>query len=88
MDAATRARLEALFAPGDREVASRLLLADFPLADHPQLCQRIHFAVLKLSAGRLDELRKWIAEALVDWRDVLVAAEFADSTTAHLDWTP
>ena len=87
MDAQTRARLDALFAPGDREAARRLL-ADHPLADHPRFLQRIHFAALKLSNSRLDKLRHWIEQAQLDWRDVLVSEEFADSTTAHLDWAP
>jgi hypothetical protein len=35
---------------------------------------RVEHAVLDLAAGDLERLEHWVAEALVDWRDVLVAA--------------
>ena len=48
--------------------------------------ERIRFAVLKLSKGSATELDRAIAIAKVDWRDVLVAAQFANSLRAHEDW--
>ncbi|HYO12343.1 MAG TPA: hypothetical protein VE685_04000, partial [Thermoanaerobaculia bacterium] len=36
---------------------------------------RIHLAVLKLSNGSLEELRRWVAIAKTDYRDAIVAAE-------------
>jgi hypothetical protein len=48
--------------------------------------ERIRLAVLKLSNGNLEELRRAITEARQDWRDVLVWAGFGDSGTAHRRW--
>jgi len=57
----------------------------FENADEDQL-ERIRFAVLKLSDGDVSELKRAIHIAKIDWRDVLVAAGFADSVTAHKEW--
>jgi hypothetical protein len=89
---ATRRKIRQIF-PADRtqEVAGRLAnecgnnLYGFESADKYAL-ERIHFAVLKLSKGNLSELRRWIASANTDWRDVLAAAGFAHSETAHKEW--
>jgi len=54
----------------------------------PVALERVRFAVLKLSGGSVDELRKWIDQAKVDWRDVLMAAGFGHSVNAHRDWSP
>lgn len=54
----------------------------------PEGLERIRFAVLKLSAGELGRLDVYIREAQLDWRDVLVAADFADDVKAHLKWSP
>jgi hypothetical protein len=48
--------------------------------------ERVRFAVLMLSAGDLEKLRATIDHAKVDWRDVLVAAGFGYSLTAHEQW--
>lgn len=45
-------------------------------------------AVLKLSAGDLDELDHAVALAKQDWRDLLVAAGFANDPEAHRTWQP
>ena len=50
--------------------------------------ERIRFAVLKLSGGDIGALKKAIELAQKDWRDVLVAAGFADDVTAHERWSP
>ncbi len=49
-------------------------------------CDRLCFAILKVSKGSEEEFEKAIELARTDWRDLLVAAEFADSTTTHNDW--
>ena len=63
---------------------------NLPFSEHSDEFQleRVRFAALKLSAGNLDGLRKAIELAKTDWRDVLVAAEFANDVTAHARWTP
>jgi hypothetical protein len=48
----------------------------------------VRFAALKLSAGGMDRLRKAIELAKTDWRDLLVAAEFANDVNAHKRWSP
>jgi hypothetical protein len=42
--------------------------------------------VLKLGKGFTAELARAIALARVDWRDVLVAAQFANDLHAHELW--
>ena len=91
---ATRIRLVKVFGPKDHEEAERILInncgSSIPLwigKDEVGL-ERIRFAVLKLSGGDLGALRHSVNEANVDWRDVLVAAGFADSPDSYLSWNP
>ncbi len=49
---------------------------------------RVRFAVLKLSAGTIEKLDRAIELAQTDFRDLLVAADFATSVDAHLEWDP
>ena len=44
----------------------------------PVELERFRFAALKLSEGRIDLLREAVELAKTDWRDLLVAAGFAD----------
>ena len=55
-------------------------------ASTPHGLERIRFAVLKLSSGSLPEFERAIAIANTDWRDVLVAAGFGNSLSAHINW--
>jgi len=48
--------------------------------------ERIRFAALRVGLGDLQDLQKAIALAKRDWRDLLVAADFAESLTAHQAW--
>jgi hypothetical protein len=59
-----------------------------PLVRSAELVERIRFAVLKLSCGDLDRLKRHIRGARHDWRDVLMAAGFANSITSHKEWMP
>lgn len=94
LSAETRLRLEALFPDADRAEAAKILeerCADgLPLTNpnDPEFMDRIRFAVLKLSAGDLKNLRTAVDVANVDWRDSLCAAGFAQSVTAHRRWFP
>ena len=91
---ATDERLQLLFAPEDQPEARNLLVHEcgenLPFCEGatPSSSERIRFAVLKLSDGRLRELRRAIELARTDWRDALVAAGFGDDTTAHSKWWP
>jgi hypothetical protein len=48
--------------------------------------ERVQCAALKLSEGRVDRLYDAIALAQTDWRDLLVAAGFAEDIRAHKEW--
>lgn len=90
----TRARLERLFAEADRAEAERLLAEDcgrnLPFCEEhsPEQLERIRFAALKQSAGRIEALVEAIVLAQTDWRDLLVAADFANDVRAHEAWWP
>jgi hypothetical protein len=49
---------------------------------------RIRFAVLKLSGGDLERLKREIDGANCDWRDTLMAAGFGEDVHAHFEWDP
>jgi len=46
----------------------------------------VRFAVLKLSRGNIAEFKWWATMAKVDWHDLLTAAGFGSSSTAHQEW--
>lgn len=90
----TKRRIEALFERNDYERVSQFLEREcgdnLPLVEpsYHDLVERIRFAVLKLSEGNFEQLRKQTAEAAKDWRDILMAAGFGEDTKAHLAWEP
>jgi hypothetical protein len=59
-----------------------------PFGTHatPQSLERIRLAALKVSQGDLADLHRAVELAKIDWRDLLVAAEFAEDVRAHLKW--
>ena len=48
--------------------------------------ERIRFAAIKFSDGNLDKLYYAINLAQEDWRDLLVATDFANDINAHEVW--
>ena len=84
--------VERLFHADDAGRAQRLLAEEcgtnLPFCDALDAAglERIRFAVLMLSEGDLGKLRAAIDHASADWRDVLVAAGFGYSLTAHEQW--
>src|SRR5262245_1804331 len=90
----TMARLEMLFGPKRRDAARELLETECAGNLHYGPCpdmfdlERIRFAVLKLSGGNLEQLRRTIDEAKKDWRDTLLAADFGYDVKAHEYWWP
>ena len=94
LTARTKDHVATLFAPADGEAAMNLLLSDcgsrlpFLTNSSPESLERVRFAVLRISGGDLDRLRSAVALAKSDWRDVLVAAGFAEDVKAHSRWTP
>ncbi len=90
----TTAHIERIFTPEEVPEATRLLSDEcgdnllFCDLGTPVTAERIRFAVLKLSEGSMSELKTWIQQSKIEWRDVLMAAGFATEVTAHLDWNP
>ena len=84
--------VERLFHADDVSRAQRWLVEEcgtnLPFCDALDAAglERIRFAVLMLSEGDLAKLRVAIDSAASDWRDVLVAAGFGYSLTAHDRW--
>ena len=84
---AARKRIHALFREEDVAAAQRMISECTD--DTRQGVDRIVFAMIRLSSGRLDRLENVsIALFLRDWRDLLVAAEFAEDVHAHQTWQP
>ena len=81
-----------LFPAQEREEVTRLLQEDcgaaLPGTDNAsaEFFERVRCAALKLSQGRVDKLYDAITLAQTDWRDLLVAAGFAEDPQAHRDW--
>jgi hypothetical protein len=91
----TLRHVRTLFAPSEVLLVERLLIDEcgdrLPLIGMeatPQSMERIRFATLRLSDGDVGKLRKALKVAREDWRDVLVAAQFANRADAHLSWQP
>jgi hypothetical protein len=83
-------RIEQLFAPEDREEVRGLLVNEcgenIPMWKSAGL-ERLRFAALKLSEGKVDRVRSWVNEAKIDFRDVLMAAGFGDAES-YKTWMP
>lgn len=85
-------RVKLLFPPDEQAMVCARLLADcgnnlpgLEAADSAAM-DRFRFAVLKLSEGDLHKLDKALQLAQTDWRDLLMAAGFGESVTAHALW--
>ncbi len=94
LSAETRTRIYAVFPEHRRLEVEACLQAEcgdnLPLVDPSclELAQRIRFAVVKLSNGDIDVLEQHVAQAAIDWRDVLMLAGFGEDSHAHLAWHP
>ncbi len=81
-----------LFPAEEQDEVTRLLQEDcgavLPFADNvsAESFERVQCAALRLSEGRIDKLYDAIALAQIDWRDLLVAAGFAEDPRAHKGW--
>lgn len=84
--------VDQLFPLEERDIACELLAeqcgTNLPfLADaEPSGLERYRFAALKLSNGTIDGLRRAIALAKTDWRDLLMEAGFGLDVNAHRIW--
>jgi hypothetical protein len=94
LNSETEWRVTYIFPPDSREQARALLQEE--CGNNLPFCQnfdesatdRIRFAVLKLSDGDLNKLQKAIELAKTDWRDLLIAAGFANDIELHRSWLP
>lgn len=84
--------VRAIFPPEQQADVARLLVEEcsdnlpFLREMDEKRLERFHFAALKLSQGQVNKLLEAIVLAQVDWRDLLVAAGFAQSVDAHTIW--
>jgi hypothetical protein len=91
---ATEKRIALLFRPDERALVRAILSEEcgnnLPFLEHVDevKLERFQFAALKLSEGKLDKLDRAVALAKRDWRDLLVAAGFAEDVYAHMSWLP
>ena len=83
---AAKQHIRALFSPADVAEAERLMAAF--AREMPPFGDRIPFAAIRCGAGDLGRLREAIQLGRTDWRDLLVAADFADDVHAHERWRP
>ena len=87
----TERRIDLLFAEADRQTVRTILLeecGDNLPSVYPGDMERIRFAALKVSRGKLDKLQAAVDLAKLDWRDLLVAAGFAWRVDAYKKWLP
>jgi len=83
------AQARAQFSASDVEAAIQLIAEGVVSArDMPVLLERVRSAAIRASRGNMRELRDAVALAQLDWRDLLLAAYFADDVEAHLRWMP
>jgi len=83
------AQARAAFSEAEVEGAIQLIAEGVVSArDMPVLLERIRSAAIRVSRGSMSELRDAVALAQLDWRDLLLAADFADDVHAHLRWMP
>jgi len=83
------AQARAQFSSADVEAAIQLIADGVVSArDMPALLERVRSAAIRTSRGNMGRLREAVALAQLDWRDLLLAADFADDLEAHLRWMP
>jgi hypothetical protein len=92
LGARSRQHLVDLFPSDEQPVAEQMLLEwsrshDPAIRDTPDGWERLRVAALRLCRGELGKLKQAIGLARGDWRDLLVAAGFADDVHAHERWT-
>ena len=94
LSAETARRVHILFRGDERDEAGKMLIEEcadnLPLVDSddgPGI-ERLRYAALKVSDGKISRLHEALALAKIDWRDLLMEAGFGEDESAHLDWLP
>ena len=62
--------------PANEHATVSGLVRSFHWEPGPAVNERVHLDLLELSAGNLERLRELVATAQVNWRDIILAAEF------------
>ena len=94
LSSGTELRISLLFRGDEREQVRQIISSqcgnNLPFLQKLNEFQleRFRFAVLKLSEGDINKLHSAVKLAKEDWRDLLVAAGFADDIHAHNEWMP
>ncbi len=88
---AAEQRLQLVFAPEERREARRMLEYECGAGierwgDDPSAYDRLRFAAMKASFGRIEGLRRAIALAQTDWRDLFMEAGFGHDAREHERW--
>lgn len=75
------------FEPSEQAAARHLLMSEPFRGSSGEYCsERLCFAAIKLSEGSMEELRRAVDLAEIDFRDLLVAADFGHDVHAHDVW--
>jgi len=86
----TQTLVTRLFPPADQTAIARALeehCTGNPRHGYtPEKLERLRFAVLKLSRGDREAFDKALADARLDFRDVLMGAGFGTDLDAHRKW--
>ncbi len=69
------ALIEKIFSAGDVPQIRRLM-REFHWAPQTLIDERIHLDILEICGGRIEKVRELIALARVDWRDLIMLAEY------------
>ena len=88
----TKQLVELFFSP--KNIAEATQWLEEECGDNLPFCQhhdeydmeRIRFAAIKLSKGNIQKLLEAIDEARMDWRDLLMTADFGYDVNAHEEW--
>jgi hypothetical protein len=81
-----------VFKSEHRAEAARMLEAQcarnlpFSENENAKSLERLRFAAIKISRGDLKRLSHAMREAQMDWRDLLMAADFGLDVKAHCVW--
>jgi len=87
-------RIDFLFSVESRDAVCQLLIKEcgnnLPFLEKAsgKDLERFQFAALKISNGNFKKLFKAVELAKLDWRDLLLAADFANDIYAHKKWMP
>lgn len=90
----TKRRLQLLFRGEECDQAEKVLVDEcgdnlpFIESNDESGIERLRFAALKVSEGKIGKLKEAVDLAKIDWRDLLMAADFGQDGTAHLNSQP